>query len=147
MFADATGTGGDSANDGQVHALNALQVEAADLVVTKTSAVISDPVRGTTNPLRIPGAVVRWTITITNNGAATASSVVVDDPLDSGTTYDPGTIVVGGVAEDDDATGADETDPDGADWNVTTAGSVTATIGSIAGSGASTTVVFDVTIN
>jgi len=146
LFADSTGTGGDSASDGQVFALNAAKVSSAALTVSKSSIVISDPIRGTTNPLRIPGAIIRWTITVSNNGGSKADSVVVDDPLDSGTTFQTGTIQVDGIAEDDDAIGADETDPNGADFNVTTSASVTATILEINGS-SSKTVVFDVVIN
>ncbi len=55
------------------------------LVVTKTSAVVSDPLNGTTNPKLIPGAVVRYTISVTNTGRGTvdASTVVIADPLPS----------------------------------------------------------------
>lgn len=147
LFADGVGTGGDAATDGQIHALDAIEVEAAELTVVKTSAVISDPIRGAVNPLRIPGATVRWTITITNDGDAAADSLVVNDLIDTDTTYTPGTIEIGGTAEDDDATGADESDPNGADYNVTTTGAVTGNIGTLAGGGASIAITFDVVID
>ena len=147
LFADAAGTGGDAATDGQVHALSAVEVVAAEIAVVKTSEVVSDPTRGTTNPLRIPGATIKWTITITNDGAAAADNLVVNDLLDTDTTYVPGTIQIGGVAEDDDTAGADESDPNGADFGVTTAGAVTGAIGSLAGGGTSTTLTFDVVID
>jgi uncharacterized repeat protein (TIGR01451 family) len=58
----------------------------ATLTVTKTSTIVSDPINGTTNPKAIPGAVIRYAITVTNTGTAAvdASTVVVADPLPSG---------------------------------------------------------------
>lgn len=47
---------------------------AALLIVSKTSAVISDPANGTTNPKLIPGAIVEYTITVRNIGAGTVGS-------------------------------------------------------------------------
>lgn len=59
---------------------------SAPPTITKVSAVISDPVNGTTNPKRIPGAIIEYTILVTNPGVAmTANSVLVIDPLDSST--------------------------------------------------------------
>ena len=40
------------------------------LAVTKTSVIVSDPVRGGTNPLAIPMAVIDYTIEVTNPNAA-----------------------------------------------------------------------------
>jgi uncharacterized repeat protein (TIGR01451 family) len=59
------------------------------LVIEKTSAVISDPVNGTTNPKLIPGAVVEYSITVRNVGTGTvdASSVVVVDVMPSQMAY------------------------------------------------------------
>lgn len=53
------------------------------LNVTKISDVLSDPQNGTTNPKRIPGAVVRYAITVSNGGAGTvdSSTLVITDPL------------------------------------------------------------------
>ena len=53
------------------------------LTVQKTSAVISDPINGTTNPKRIPGAVVQYVVSITNsgNGTVDSSSLVITDPV------------------------------------------------------------------
>lgn len=54
--------------------------------ITKLTTLISDPVNGTTNPKRIPGAIVEYTLLVTNPGAAmTANSVTVIDPLDAST--------------------------------------------------------------
>jgi len=57
------------------------------LTVQKISTVISDPVNSTTNPKRIPGAIVRYAVTITNggNGSVDASSLVITDPVPANT--------------------------------------------------------------
>jgi len=55
----------------------------AELSITKVSSIISDPVNGTTNPKLIPGAILEYTIVVTNigNGPVDANTVVVTDPL------------------------------------------------------------------
>lgn len=54
-----------------------------DIKATKSNALISDPVRGTASPLRVPGAVIEYTINSRNEGEASPdnNSVVVADPL------------------------------------------------------------------
>jgi uncharacterized repeat protein (TIGR01451 family) len=53
------------------------------LTILKTSAVLSDPVNNTTLPKRIPQAVVRYDVTITNSGPGTVDSgtLVITDPI------------------------------------------------------------------
>jgi hypothetical protein len=55
----------------------------ATVSVSKASSVISDPINGVTNPKRIPGAIVRYFITVSNTGlgAVDASTLVITDPL------------------------------------------------------------------
>ncbi len=55
----------------------------ANLTITKTSTVVSDPVNGTANPKLIPGAIVEYAITITNAGTGPVdlSTVVINDPV------------------------------------------------------------------
>jgi uncharacterized repeat protein (TIGR01451 family) len=55
------------------------------LAVQKISTVLTDPMNGATNPKRIPGSVLRYTITVTNAGAGSidASSLAIADPLPS----------------------------------------------------------------
>jgi uncharacterized repeat protein (TIGR01451 family) len=55
-------------------------VVSAALTVTKASAVISDPFN-TSNPKAIPGAVLEFTVTVVNGGAAAATNVAVTDTL------------------------------------------------------------------
>ncbi len=120
------------------------------LSVTKTSAIVSDPVNGTTDPKEIPGATVQYCILITNTGASAATSVVANDALASTKlTYVAGSMKSGTscagatTAEDDDNTGADESDPFGASVSGTT---ITATASSLAAS-ASMALTFNATIN
>jgi len=44
------------------------------LVTVKSSAAVSDPYNGTTNPKRIPGGAVRYDVGVTNTGAGTVAS-------------------------------------------------------------------------
>ena len=61
-------------------------VAAQPLTMSKTSAVTSDPVNGTTNPKQIPGARTAYTVTVTNPNpaASTVDSILVIDPTPSG---------------------------------------------------------------
>ena len=94
-------------------------IQNAELTLAKTSTVISDPVNGTTNPKRIPGAVVRYCILTTNVGTATASNVTATDNLPANVTFISGTMRSGTTCagatdvEDFDATGTDESNPFG----------------------------------
>jgi uncharacterized repeat protein (TIGR01451 family) len=62
---------------------NAPKPNKANLTITKTSALISDPVNGTTNPKMIPGAIVDYTITVTNagTGPVDANTITIIDPV------------------------------------------------------------------
>lgn len=53
----------------------------AMLQMIKTNSLVSDPVNGTTNPKMTPGAIVRYTITVTNvgDGPVDASTIVLTD--------------------------------------------------------------------
>jgi uncharacterized repeat protein (TIGR01451 family) len=64
----------------------------ATLVVTKTSAVLSDGVSGA-NPKAIPGARIQYTITVQNTGnlAVDANSIVITDPFPPDFTMDAST--------------------------------------------------------
>lgn len=88
---------------------------STSLSVTKISSVISDPVNGTSNPKRIPDAVVQYCILISNSGGTVADQVVATDTLAGPYSYLPGTMRTGvncGSAnepEDENAMGTDET--------------------------------------
>lgn len=138
-----------STNAGTGNTASATLTVGAAPVITVTSAasVISDPLHGAISPLPIPGATLEFTITVSNAaGSGAATSLNVTDAIPPNATYVAGSLKVNGVAEDDDNTGADETDPDGGDFGQTAANTVAGRIGSIAG-GSSATVVFRVTVN
>ncbi len=84
VFADGQGsdTTNDAARDAKHSSQDDYEILTAALTVTKSSAVISDPFNGTTNPKRIPGAVVEYTIQIDNAaGGTTATNVIISDDL------------------------------------------------------------------
>jgi len=64
--------------------LDALPI--ANLLVSKALQTLSDPVSGTSNPLAIPGAIVEYTITVSNEGTGTvdAATLLLTDPLPAG---------------------------------------------------------------
>jgi uncharacterized repeat protein (TIGR01451 family) len=106
----------------------------ASLSVTKISSVVSDGV-SVTNPKAIPGATIRYCITVSNAGSATTAAVAATDALPSNVTFVPGSMRSGTscanatTVEDDDNAGADETDPFGMSIAATT---VTGTVTSLA---------------
>ncbi len=66
-----------------------------NIMVLKSVQVISDPVSGVTTSARaIPGAVLEYTVTVTNSGTGVAdgSSVVVTDPIPTNTTLYVSTV-------------------------------------------------------
>lgn len=139
VFADGAGSA-DAAQDGAYSSRDAYVVVSADLQVAKTSTVISDPFNGTTNPKAIPGAQVRYTLTVDNTGSAGADAIALVDPIPASTTYAAGTITLDGTPLSDGA------DADAGDYDSSNVGSVTVNLGSIA-PGGSATVTFDVTID
>lgn len=120
-----------------------------NLVFAKTSSIVSDPTNGTTNPKAIPGAVIRYCLLVTNNGSATATSVAINDAIPATMTYTPaslrsGTSCAGATTvEDDNAAGADESDPVGAAFAGT---NVTASTASLAPA-AAMAIAFTATVN
>jgi uncharacterized repeat protein (TIGR01451 family) len=120
-----------------------------NLTIAKTSNVVSDPTNGTTDPKAIPGATMRYCILVTNNGSGTATGINIADPLPASTTFVPGSLRSGTscagatTVEDDNASGADESDPFGASIAGTT---VAATTPTLAPTG-TMAVAFDVTVN
>ena len=97
----------------------------ASIGVTKISSVVSDGISGS-NPKAIPGATVRYCITISNAGPGTAANISATDAIPANLTYVAGSMLSGSscgtaaTAEDDNASGADETDPIGAAFSTGT---------------------------
>ena len=111
---------------------------APKLSLNKISKVISDPINGTTNPKRIPGATVRYRLIVTNDSAASGSgeNIVINDTIPANTAYVANTITYDGAPQ------TDANDADNASFN---AGTVQVNIGTMA-PGDSHTITFDVTI-
>lgn len=112
VLADGSGTSStDLARDGTYSDHNAFLVSSATLSISKSAQLICDPFNGTTNPKNIPGAIVRWTITITNSvGAGNSASLSqVTDTLNANTTFDGNLVTgAGGAAGCISATGTAE---------------------------------------
>ncbi|MGH8371879.1 MAG: hypothetical protein ACRETO_04020 [Gammaproteobacteria bacterium] len=94
IFADAAGSD-DAANDGKSSSRDAWHVASAELTITKTSSVLTDPVHCTTagntgtcsgsNFKAIPGSVMQYTVTVANGvtALANASAISIADDLTS----------------------------------------------------------------
>lgn len=68
----------------------------ANLLASKTSTLLSDPINGTSNPKAIPGATIRYEIGVINTGTLTvdANTIVITDPLPTATiAYDNSSTV------------------------------------------------------
>lgn len=108
------------------HSTLVITPQPAAVTATKTSSIIADGVSGA-NWKSVPGATVRYCITISNAGPGIATTINANDAIPAVLTYIPGTMVSGAdcasaaTAEDDDAAGADETDPVGASFSGVTA--------------------------
>jgi uncharacterized repeat protein (TIGR01451 family) len=132
----------DTGHDGTEAANNQYNIQAATLAVVKSAAIISDPVNGVgANRKAIPGAVIEYTIVITNSGAANAAAVTVSDPIPTNSTYVANSMVLNAAAL---------TDAADADAGTTTGAPVTSisvNTGTVNASGGTATVKFRVTIN
>ncbi len=162
VFADGDGDGAgsiDTATNGKHSDQSDFEVQSATLSISKLSTVISDPF-SSTNPKRIPGAVVEYTITIDNStGAADATSIVLTDLLDTtNLTFSDSAAYSGNDIELNINSGTITTyigtdaDDDGGDFGVITANTLTvdfnaAGAGFTVPAGQSATVKFRVTIN
>jgi uncharacterized repeat protein (TIGR01451 family) len=140
----------DGATNGQFLATATYTVQAAQLSITKAVAVVSDPFNGAANPKAIPGATVRYTIVITNSGAAAADSVEMTDPIPTNTDFLVGTVTestgTGATSYDDGAATFTYGPVAGANGEDAAVTDIRITIPTIAGSGGSATITFDVLI-
>jgi uncharacterized repeat protein (TIGR01451 family) len=89
VFADTTAGTDDLVLNANHSARGTYDVVTATLTVKKTVTPICDPADGNFNPKNIPGAAVRYAITITNTGAASASLTSLNDTLDAALLADP----------------------------------------------------------
>ena len=107
VFADDTGTTTDGADRNAEHsAVNTYTINTADLTVAKISTVVSDPSNLTTNPKRIPGAIIEYTITVTNaSGASTATGIVINDAVPGDLEVQGTPTITGGTSSTASASG------------------------------------------
>ncbi len=132
IFADSAGTAsGDVAKDGKHSDDDSFTIATASLSIVKSFFVVWDPVNctgsaaaltprvstavyatecGSNLPKAIPGAVIHYQMAITNGSSTTAADELsLADTITADQTYLAGTIFVDGNAEDDNATGTDDT--------------------------------------
>lgn len=130
------------------HSTLVITPQPATLNTTKVSSITTDGISGA-NPKSIPGATVRYCITITNAGPGIATTINANDIIPTRLTYVAGSMLSGATCataatvEDDNAAGADETDPIGASFS---AGTVNVTRATML-SGDSFSVVLNATVN
>ena len=107
------------------HSTLVITAQPASLTTTKISSITADMI-SVSNPKAIPGATVRYCITINNVGPGIAATINANDILPPRLTYVPGSMASGAscataaTAEDDNAVDADETDPLGASFSGST---------------------------
>ena len=91
--------GASLALDGRATARDAYRVASPVISVAKTSSLVCDPSNGSVDGKYIPGAIVRWTITISNaaGSAASATLAQVTDTLNANTTFDPNLVTGAGA--------------------------------------------------
>jgi large repetitive protein len=75
---------------------NPITPVAALVSVAKTAQLVCDPVNGLVNPKSIPGAVLRWTITVTNTGATAVDLTTLGDTIGALTTFEPNLVTGAG---------------------------------------------------
>jgi uncharacterized repeat protein (TIGR01451 family) len=83
VFADAGRDGSEADDDGYV-------VSSAELTITKTSTVLSDPFNLAADPKAIPGALMEYSVSLNNGGSVDATDVVVTDVLNGDLTLATG---------------------------------------------------------
>lgn len=107
VLADGAAVGGvtgvaDAVEDGDFYATATYTVQTAQLSITKAAVVISDPINGVSaNAKAIPGAVVEYTITVTNNGVPAADLLVLTDPIPANTWFIVGSVTAVGSSSVD----------------------------------------------
>jgi uncharacterized repeat protein (TIGR01451 family) len=96
LFADANGTD-DAANDGKYSDRSGFLVVSADMTADKSQTIVGG--------YAVPGASITYSILVSNDGAADATSVIIIDDIPGNTTYEEFTTCSGTKAwfEDTDA--------------------------------------------
>jgi uncharacterized repeat protein (TIGR01451 family) len=145
VFGDGAGDT-DAAGDAAFSESGAYQVASADVTITKTETLISDPINAGVNPRHIPGAVVEYVVTVANAaGGLSATTLTISDVLPGDVTFAPDTYGVGMGINLDGAPQTNAADSP-TDESSFAAGTVTVTVPTLA-AGASTVITFRVTVD
>jgi hypothetical protein len=141
------GDGGGNAVVGTSHDINSLlmrntgryQVSDAVVSVVKTATNVADPFGGST---LVPGTIITYQLDVLVTGSGSAQSLVISDAIPVELEYQLNTLVVAGVAEDDDFAPA-ATDTSGFDTATTT---LVVDRGAVAGGSPTIVITFDAAI-
>lgn len=111
VFGDAAGdinstAAAGAASNGQHADSDSYTVQAAALTLTKTTAILWDPVNGNTSPKAIPGAYMTYTVTISNTGAASGDLTTLADTLSGSLALDPDFVTNAGPGNPTNAANA-----------------------------------------
>jgi uncharacterized repeat protein (TIGR01451 family) len=124
-------------------------VQTAAITLAKTSIVLNDPINGVTNPKAIPGATVQYCLFAANGGPLSATTIILTDTVPIEVAFVPGSMRSGAncagaaTVEDDDNSGADDSDAIGASF---ASGTIIAIAASIA-SGGTLALIFNAVVN
>ena len=147
VFGDGAGDT-DAAQDAAFSDSGAYQVASADVTITKTETLISDPINGVApNARHIPGAVVEYVVTVSNDvtSAFPATTLTISDVLPGDVLFSPDTYGVG-FGIDLDGTPQTNAADSPTDESSFAAGTVTVAVPSLA-AGASAVITFRVTVD
>lgn len=117
---------------------NAITATGDYTTTVEAASIVSNLTTSPENPS--PGDTITYTITMTNNGSAAGTGVTLSDLFPAGVTYVAGSIKIGGIAK------TDANDADEGNYNITTPGAATVTLGTI-NPGQSVVVTFQAKIN
>jgi uncharacterized repeat protein (TIGR01451 family) len=139
VFADSGGSaGGDGARDGKHSAGGTFTISSALVVTIQKSVAVFDQWGGNQS---IPGATLRYTITVFVTGIGTANNVAIIDPLPANTAAIHNTLRLNNTVL------TDALDGDGGDVGQTTANTITVRLGNLTSALPVQTITFDVKIN
>lgn len=132
-----------SSSNIKITAVSRLDAAVSDFgnYTTKVAGAVITSLKTHTPLSPKPGETVTYTITLTNSGTSNGTNVIMTDPLPANMTYIPGSITLGGAAK------TDANDGDGANYNITTAGAITVSVGTINSGGGVAVISFQVSVN
>ncbi len=137
-----TGDGGTDAVAGTSGAQDQDQgtyvVSTVAVALIKTATIVPDAIFGT-RP--VPGAIIRYEITVSVTGGGTAQGVVITDAIPLDTIYEGGSLELnGGIL-------SDAADLDAGDFNISLGNGITVDLGDIVGGAPDNTIIFNVQID